>query len=188
MRGWMKYFRQIHTAWIAETLPKLKQELALNDDRWLYNQTRQKTVRVQRHTRTIFLRGVKRIPGDTTDSSEIQDSVEASSARLFPEAMACLRKIALEHHAELCRALYVRLTPRSVVYPHTDGGSYYAVRDRYHLVIESHGGSILRCGGEEVTMLNGELWWFDNKTLHESENASDEWRTHLIFDLLPLRI
>jgi hypothetical protein len=183
----MRYFQQTQFSWIWETLPGLKRELALNNERWLFNETRQKTVRVQRHTQSIFLRGAKRLSGDTTDAREIQDSAETSSAPLFPLAMACLKKIALESNAELCRALYVRLAPRSVVYPHTDGGSYYAVRDRYHLVIESPGGSILRCGGEEVIMQNGELWWFDNKTLHDSENPSDEWRIHLIFDLLPSR-
>jgi hypothetical protein len=183
----MKYFQQIHAPWIAEILPNLKQELTLNDARWLYNETRQKSVRVQRHTQSIILRGAKRLPGDTTHVREIQDSIDTSSASLFPQSMACLRRIAHGCHAALCRALYVRLAPRSVVYPHTDNGSYYAIRDRYHLVIESPGGSILRCGGEEVTMRNGELWRFDNKILHDSENASEEWRTHLIFDLLALR-
>jgi hypothetical protein len=183
----MKYFRQIHAPWIAEPLPKLKQELALNDDRWLQNEKRQRTVRVQRHTQTIFLRGVKRLAGDITDSKDIQDSGESSLAPLFPQAMDFIRRIALENHGELSRALYVRLNPHSVVYAHVDDGSYYASRDRYHLVIESYAGSIMKCGGEEVTMRSGELWWFDNKTLHESENASDEWRTHLIFDLLPLQ-
>jgi hypothetical protein len=42
---------------------------------------------------------------------------------------------------------------------------------------------MLRSGTEQIIMNPGELWWFDNKALHESENRSDEWRTHLIFDI-----
>ncbi|MEO0968094.1 MAG: aspartyl/asparaginyl beta-hydroxylase domain-containing protein [Cyanobacteria bacterium J06639_18] len=34
-------------------------------------------------------------------------------------------------------------------------------------------------------MQEGELWWFDNKQPHESFNASEQWRIHLIFDVLP---
>jgi hypothetical protein len=32
-------------------------------------------------------------------------------------------------------------------------------------------------------MREGELWWFDNKQPHDSVNASDEWRIHVIFDI-----
>ncbi len=34
-------------------------------------------------------------------------------------------------------------------------------------------------------MQTGELWWFDNKQMHEARNDSDEDRIHFIFDLLP---
>ena len=43
----------------------------------------------------------------------------------------------------------------------------------------------MRCGDEEVTMREGELWWFDNKEEHEARNESDHDRIHLIFDLEP---
>lgn len=182
----MKYFRQVHAHWIAASVEDLKMELAANERAWLHDEKRQNTVRVQRHTQSIFLRGVKKLPGELRNSSDIHESADSRLAALFPKSMECIRRIAAERGGELCRALYARLEPNAVVYPHVDGGSYYACRDRYHLVIDSPSGSILRCGGEEVRMQNGELWWFDNKVLHDSENASDVWRTHLIFDLLPL--
>jgi hypothetical protein len=34
-------------------------------------------------------------------------------------------------------------------------------------------------------MQEGELWWFDNKAVHEARNDGQEDRIHLIFDLLP---
>jgi hypothetical protein len=41
----------------------------------------------------------------------------------------------------------------------------------------------ITCGDETVTMRNGELWWFDNKTPHQSRNDGDCWRMHIIFDV-----
>jgi aspartyl/asparaginyl beta-hydroxylase (cupin superfamily) len=66
-----------------------------------------------------------------------------------------------------------------------DGGDYYRIRDRYHLVLVSAIGSPMACGDEEAVMREGELWWFDNKKPHEAFNRSDEGRIHLIFDLDP---
>jgi aspartyl/asparaginyl beta-hydroxylase (cupin superfamily) len=101
--------------------------------------------------------------------------------------MSLLEQFAVERNATLQRALLVRLQPHGTVYPHIDRGEYYAIRDRYHLPITSPGGSWLCSGGEEIAMREGELWWFDNKATHHSRNDSDEWRTHVIFDLLPRR-
>ena len=88
-------------------------------------------------------------------------------------------------HCHLSRATIVRLKPKSQVFRHIDEGSYYFLRDRFHLVLQSSAGSVLMSGGEQVRMQEGELWWFDNKQYHESYNESDDWRIHYIFDLLP---
>ena len=85
----------------------------------------------------------------------------------------------------MSRATIVRLKPKSQVSRHIDVGSYYLIRDRFHLVLHSSAGSVLMSGGEQVRMQEGELWWFDNKQYHEAYNESDEWRIHYIFDLLP---
>ncbi|WP_017314351.1 aspartyl/asparaginyl beta-hydroxylase domain-containing protein [Mastigocladopsis repens] len=66
-----------------------------------------------------------------------------------------------------------------------DNGEYYKLRDRYHLVLQSQSGSWMKCGNKETLMHEGELWWFDNKQPHEAFNPSEEWRTHIIFDVLP---
>ena len=64
-------------------------------------------------------------------------------------------------------------------------GEYYRLHERHHLVLRSSLGSWLRAGEEEVRMREGELWWFDNRAVHEAFNDGDEDRIHLIFDLLP---
>ncbi|MEE4162532.1 MAG: aspartyl/asparaginyl beta-hydroxylase domain-containing protein, partial [Woeseiaceae bacterium] len=64
-------------------------------------------------------------------------------------------------------------------------GEYYARRDRFHLVVDSTGESTLSAGDEEVGMRVGELWWFDNKSIHSASNTSERYRTHLVFDVEP---
>jgi len=81
--------------------------------------------------------------------------------------------------------MYVRLAPQKQVYRHIDTGAYYRVRDRYHFVLRSDGGSPLTSGDERCVLHEGQLWWFDNKLPHEAFNPGDTWRIHLIFDLLP---
>ena len=88
-------------------------------------------------------------------------------------------------HESAARAQIVRLLPGSMVLRHIDEGAYYLSRNRYHLVIDSPDGSPMRAGGESVTMVEGELWWFDNKAPHEAFNPGRSWRTHLIFDVEP---
>ena len=99
-------------------------------------------------------------------------------------ARSFLKALAARQGAELGRAKLVMLPAGRRVYPHIDRGEYYRVRDRYHLVIRSTAGSWLRAGDEEVTMQEGELWWFDNKAMHEAWNHGDQDRLHLIFDML----
>src|ERR1700722_19695592 len=88
-------------------------------------------------------------------------------------------------HCHLSRVTIVRLTAESKVLRHIDEGSYFFLRDRFHLVLQSPAGSLLMSGGEEVRMREGELWWVDNKQFHEDRNESGDWRIHFIFDLLP---
>ena len=64
----------------------------------------------------------------------------------------------------------------------------YVLRDRYHLVLKSPSGSFIKSGDETISMVEGELWWLDNKKIHESYNDGDFDRIHLIFDLLPAEL
>lgn len=144
---------------------------------------RQDKIRVQRETNTIFLRSA--VPRPDLNINENQETRLTKAASLFPRALAFLDEFAQGLQCQLSRATIVRLKPKSQVFRHIDEGSYYFLRDRFHLVLQSASGSILMSGGETVRMQEGELWWFDNKQFHESYNESDEWRIHYIFDLLP---
>ena len=87
---------------------------------------------------------------------------------------------------QLDRVLISRIPPGGRVLPHADKyGDYVQLDDiaRYHLVIQGLPGSQYRCGGEEVDMLTGEVWWFNPLKIHEVVNNSADDRIHLMVDL-----
>jgi outer membrane protein assembly factor BamB/orotate phosphoribosyltransferase len=176
----MRYFLKItEGVEIHEALERLDADGRI----WEKYQGRQQRIDVQRHTQSVYLRAAVRRPD--VNMNENQESEPTAEAQLFPSVLEFMERFAASQNCELSRAMLVRLMPRARVGSHVDVGSYYRIRRRYHLVLRSSAGSILRSGGEEVLMREGELWWFDNSQYHEAANVSDEWRIHLIFDLLP---
>ena len=176
----MKYFKLIRSG--IDVSPLLEEVCSREED-WLVDTGRQNKIRVQRDTNTIFLNSAVHRPD--LHINENQETRFTSLSKNFPRALAFLTGFALEMNCQLARATIVRLKPRAQVFRHIDEGSYYFLRDRFHLVLQSPTGSVLMSGGEEVRMQEGELWWFDNKQYHESHNEAGDWRIHYIFDLLP---
>lgn len=176
----MQFFKLIRSG--VDVAPLLE-EVQSQPQVWLLDTARQDKIRAQRETNTIFLRSAVSRPD--LHINENQETRPTPVAKSFPRAVAFMTEFAAEMNCQLSRATIVRLKPNSQVFRHIDGGSYYFLRDRFHLVLKSSAGSVLMSGGEQVRMQEGELWWFDNKQHHEAYNDSDEWRIHYIFDLLP---
>ncbi len=154
---------------------------------WDADTRRQANIQVQRETSSIPLRGaVKPIP-DGVNLNNWHPSRRTPYADCCPRIHAWVEQFANELGGDLSRVSVVRLNPHGRVYPHIDEGDYYKVRDRYHLVLRSPGGSEMNSGGEEVVFRDGELWWFNNKAVHDAFNPSAEGRIHVIFDVLPSR-
>ncbi|MCY4626862.1 MAG: aspartyl/asparaginyl beta-hydroxylase domain-containing protein [Acidobacteria bacterium] len=173
---------------IAEGLDvtPLLAELDVAPEMWLADTSRQRKVRCQRDTQNIFLRAARKpLPPGAKNANDVHETRTMRSAGRFPAVMAFCEEIATLHGGELGRATLVALQPHGWVRPHRDAGDYYRIRDRFHLVLRSPGGSPLTCGEDAVVMQEGELWTFDNKVRHEARNPTEEPRVHLIFDVLP---
>lgn len=167
---------------IAPLLTEITEKLAF----WSYDTSRQQNLPVQEQTQSIFLRrAAKPFPPGITNARDVHESCPTEIAQEFPVAMNWVEGFVKEIGGELGRVNIVRLTPKGRVHRHIDNGEYYRLRDRYHLVLQSQSGSWMKCGNEETLMHEGELWWFDNKQPHEAFNPSEEWRIHIIFDVLP---
>ncbi len=105
----------------------------------------------------------------------------------FPLTLAFLKQFAKRKRGILSRAILVKLLPRKKVLAHYDHGEYYAIRDRYHIVLSSKGSEMLT-GGVTSTFVTGDLFYFNNHLTHEAYNNSDEDRIHIIFDVLPIGV
>lgn len=178
----MKYFRRLKHD--LDVRPFLD-EIASTPEAWDLSTGRQDKIAVQREAQSIPLRGLVKSKIGDRKRRDVHESRYTTTSRKFIVARAFLESFAAEQEAELSRAKIVRLMPGRRVYPHIDRGEYYRLRDRYHLVLQSATGSYLKSGDEEVRMRVGELWWFDNKAVHEAHNDGSAERIHMIFDLLP---
>ena len=165
----------------------IRDALACNEDLWHLDTSRQQRLSVQAQTQTIGLRQADRTRAPAhLPTEEIHPSRLAPQAWRLPEAVLLAQALAADLGVELARAMLVRLPPGASVGTHRDHGTYYAIRDRYHLVIASEpGGSIVGAIDREVEMHPGELWRLPNKELHWARNLSHHDRIHLIFDVLP---
>lgn len=84
--------------------------------------------------------------------------------------------------SELGRVVITRLPPGCRITPHADEGSYSRTFTRHQIMLESQPGNVFRCGGEEISPLTGDLWWFNSSLEHEVVNNSVSDRLALIVD------
>ena len=178
----MKYFHLMDSA--IDPTPFLD-EIAGVDGAWDASTGRQQRIKVQREALSIPLRGLRKSAIGTKTRRDVHESRWTSGSKSYPSACRFLTAFAETQGGVLGRAKIVCLPAGGRVYPHIDRGEYYRVRDRYHFVLRSSLGSSLKAGDEEVRMREGEVWWFDNKQVHEAFNDGEQDRIHLIFDLLP---
>lgn len=83
----------------------------------------------------------------------------------------------------LGRVMITRLAPGKSIAPHVDGGEHAAYYERHHIILKNGPGSIFRAGNETVTMLPGEVYWFNNAAEHEVINNSSDDRLTMIVDI-----
>lgn len=160
-------------------------EIHARPEDWEAVTGRQSKIKVQRETRSIPLRGMRKSAQGERKGRDVHPSRWTTASQRYPAFRHFLEAFAMAHDGVLGRAKIVCLPAGHQVYPHIDRGEYYLFRDRYHLVLQSALGSWLKAGDEEIRMREGELWWFDNKQVHEAFNDGEADRIHLIFDLLP---
>ena len=180
----MRHFKLLESG--IDVAPILR-ELADHPEVWGQNTGRQNSVDVQRETQAVAIcsHSDQRTFLEARQQSPVRYvGRPTQTARLLPKTLEFVERQVRQLHGIPGRAVVVRLRPHGHVYKHVDGGLYYDLRHRCHLILHSVAGSRLRAGNEEVRMREGEFWWFDNQQPHEAINDSDEDRIHLIMDVL----
>lgn len=167
----------------AHDYKKIQQEIDVYGkiQDWSRNRSR---IGVQKHTLSIDLRGMPKHLTVREGMDTQTDYLNQKTYPYFRYTYAVLESFALQQGGTLARAMIVSLAPHQQVYEHFDMGTYYACRDRYHLVVKSEGSKMFS-GDETQIFHEGDLFWFDNKAVHRAENTGDSPRIHIIFDVLP---
>lgn len=83
----------------------------------------------------------------------------------------------------LGRCIINKLKPGGQIYPHPDTAAHAEYYDRFHIVLQAGPGSIFTCEEEQVNMQTGEIWWFNNRLMHDVVNNSADYRIHLVVDI-----
>lgn len=83
----------------------------------------------------------------------------------------------------LDRVIISRLRPGGKIAPHADDqGDYVNNGSRYHIILQNQPGSVYYCGNEAVTMMTGDVYWFQHLEVHSVENNSRDDRISLMVD------
>lgn len=83
----------------------------------------------------------------------------------------------------LGRVMVNKIRPGGRIHPHADTEAHADYYSRFHVVLQSQPGVVFRAGDEQVFMATGEIWWFNNKEVHEVINNSADDRIHMVVDI-----
>jgi aspartyl/asparaginyl beta-hydroxylase (cupin superfamily) len=81
------------------------------------------------------------------------------------------------------RIIITKLSPGLKISLHQDMGAPNNYYQRFHVAIQSDEGQVFKCGDEEFTPENGEVYAFNNSLEHGVENNSKIDRLTMIVDL-----
>lgn len=187
----MKNFQLLEVG--IDTIPALHQ-LQLNDQLW--NQHQLRTTHegsAHKESSDIWLR-FQDLAGYRTKKkpwTQILDDTRIISYPAWNELQTCqqlvLGLMSRVRGLALGRVLITKLPPGGGIAPHADEGEYAKIYQRYHIALQGLPGVAFTCGQEDdeeqVSMLTGQCWWFNNKKVHYVLNNSAEDRIHLIADI-----
>lgn len=83
----------------------------------------------------------------------------------------------------LGRVMINKIAAGGRIYPHEDSKEHTDYYTRFHVVLQSGAGCILKAGDEQLEMRTGDVFWFNNKLNHEVINNSESDRLSMVIDI-----
>lgn len=77
------------------------------------------------------------------------------------------------------------IVPHGQIYTHVDPGDFFIQHHRVHLPLQTSAGAVMTIDDVEFHLEHGVFCEIDNVRPHSVVNDSDDYRVHLIIDLLP---
>ena len=162
-----------------------RNELKDRDHFWFANSERQKSYTVHKYAQAIILRALHHFTEEPVLIDGANESIRTEVAKYFPATLNFIEQAAADLGSGLGRVALVRLAPGCIAYRHADMEVFLKGRARYHLAIDVKEGNIMFAGEDILMVENGQLIKYANMTMHKAYNESDDWRVHVIFDVLP---
>lgn len=121
------------------------------------------------------------VMGVQEPGKSIKDSEGLRITEAFEKFKRLTTFLSLYGFDAMSRAAFFRLPPFQRVKTHIDDGKYYHNKDRFHLCLQ--GTYEYHVNGKSEIIRPGDLFWFDNKSLHSALNISDVDRITFVFDV-----
>jgi len=154
----------------------------LTEDDWLKDSVRQKIYAAHKSTCSIK---VQWIPLNVTffDKNQIE-----YNEFLYSDVTAILKDLldflCEYYNGEVYKILLARLNPQSEISLHRDNGFSLLHTHRVHIPVQTNDLVAFGCSGQEINMKEGQVVEIDNSNLHYVKNNSDQYRIHLIVDII----
>lgn len=132
---------------------------------------------------------LSRNDGKHWDAKDLADQqaraiVDSEEFKQLPQVRKLIEHaMTLIPHGHLGRAYISKLVPGGKIYPHVDPGLYFAIHNRYHIVLTTNLNVEFFTETENIKCRPGELWRFNNRAKHWGENKGSTDRLHIIFDV-----
>lgn len=112
------------------------------------------------------------------------ESVDCLAFSILTEARAIVFGLmTLVQGERLGRVMINKIAPGGRIYPHADSKEHTDYYTRFHVVLQSSAGCILKAGEEQLDMKTGDVFWFNNKLEHEVINNSAFDRISMVIDI-----
>lgn len=98
------------------------------------------------------------------------------------ERSPCIKQVLASFGEVFGRSRLMGLDGKCSVPEHRDVNYHWYSRVRIHIPVITNPSVLFYCGDTHVHMAPGETWIFDSWKKHRVENASDQFRVHLVID------
>lgn len=146
-------------------------------------------------TETIMLRFPEKVEGLTEEQIELYkqnqlagydqyEAIDYPAYKILHEARPIVSNLMARVGGErLGRVMINKIIPGGRIFPHADTPEQTRYYTRFHVVLQGFPGAVLKCGDEQLNMLTGDCFWFDNSQVHEVINNSCADRISMVVDV-----
>ncbi|WP_254792091.1 aspartyl/asparaginyl beta-hydroxylase domain-containing protein [Achromobacter sp. NFACC18-2] len=150
-------------------------------------------------TESIMLRFPEKVEGLTEEQIEAYkqnqlaghdqyEAVDYPAYAVLHEARPLVMNLMARVQGErLGRVMINKVAAGGRIFAHADTPEQTRYYTRFHIVLHGLPGAVLKAGDEEINMNTGDVFWFDNKQVHEVINNSRDDRVSMVVDIRTAR-